>query len=94
MADLGAVGVGISYGVKVGYGAEVAGTVRDASNNPVSHVVRAHFRGDGTIAGEAVSNPSTGNYAIGVRYDRSADPLYVVEFDSSGTMNARIFDSV
>ena len=94
MADLGAIGIELDKGVVGGFGAEVTGVVHNLTGDPVSHTVRAHFRASGEIANDAVSDAATGNYAIYIRYDKAADPLYVVEFDSTGALNARIFDLV
>jgi hypothetical protein len=46
----------------------ISGTVKDASNNFASRLVRVYHRNTGDLIGHALSNPTTGEYSIETTY--------------------------
>lgn len=78
--------------------AALSGTVKDANGNFASRVVRAHRKYDGSLAGEVLSDPSTGAFSI-TTSDQSKHYVVVHDTDSwltylpfNGLNNATTFD--
>lgn len=60
----------------------ISGIVKDASGTPCAALVRAYNRNTGALAGEVVSNPTTGAYSISVL---SSDPHVVVRISATAS---------
>lgn len=69
----------------------ISGTVRDSSAALTARTVRGYRRSDGALAGEVVSNGTTGAFVIPT-LDTSAH--YAICLPSSATENALIFDNI
>ena len=93
MADLGQIG-GLSTVTTQLFGGVISGQVQD-NVGPASHLVRAYHRGSGEFSGGARSDPTTGNYAIYLRPDKSGLFTVVELDDDAGTQyNDRVFGRI
>lgn len=80
----------------------ISGTTKDASNTPVSRLVRVYRRDTGALVSSVLSNGTTGVYKVTAENSGTSTPLqhFVVEFDTttdppgSPTENAQIYDNV
>lgn len=95
MADLGNIGRLVGGFTQL-YGGTISGEVRDAAGIPASRIVRAYSRVTGAPSGAAISNATTGAYAINTSVAHIGHPHTVIEFDDAAgdSYNARVFDNV
>ena len=70
---------------------EVSGTVKDQSGSFAARVVRAYRRSDGALAGQSISNATTGVFSIEAL---DASSHYAVCLPPTSAENALIFDSI